>query len=74
METILEQQRRYHEERDRLIKAMVDEQLVKKSSVKKKIRKRASGAQRIYVQIEYIQRLWLKVVKLDYWCYHYSLS
>lgn len=33
METILEQQRRYHEERDRLVKAMVDEFLVKKVSV-----------------------------------------
>lgn len=33
METILEQQRRLHEERDRLIKAMVDEFLVKKAAV-----------------------------------------
>lgn len=35
METILEQQRRYHEERDRLVKAMVDEFLVKRVSVNK---------------------------------------
>lgn len=33
METILEQQRRLHEERDRLINAMVDEFLVKKAAV-----------------------------------------
>lgn len=34
METILEQQRRYHEERERLVKAMVDELLaVKQNSV-----------------------------------------
>lgn len=33
METILEQQRRYHEERERLIKLMVDESLTKKPSV-----------------------------------------
>lgn len=39
METILEQQRRYHEERERLIKLMVDEHATKKTSVcfKKKI-------------------------------------
>lgn len=33
METILEQQRRYHEERERLIKLMVDEYVTKKPSV-----------------------------------------
>lgn len=33
METILEQQRRYHEERERLIKLMVDEYVGKKPSV-----------------------------------------
>lgn len=33
METILEQQRRYHEERERLIKLMVDEHATKKTSV-----------------------------------------
>lgn len=33
METILEQQRRYHEERERLIKLMVDEYATKKTSV-----------------------------------------
>lgn len=33
METILEQQRRYHEERERLMDAMVKEMLHKKSSV-----------------------------------------
>lgn len=33
METILEQQRRYHEERERLIKLMVDEYATKKVSV-----------------------------------------
>lgn len=37
METILEQQRRLHEERDRLIKAMVDEFLVKKAAVSIKL-------------------------------------
>lgn len=37
METILEQQRRYHEERERLMDAMVKEMLHKKSSVSKKI-------------------------------------
>jgi hypothetical protein len=33
METILEQQRRYHEERERLMDAMVKEMLHKKSGV-----------------------------------------
>lgn len=33
METILEQQRRYHEERERLVDAMVKEMLHKKNSV-----------------------------------------
>lgn len=33
METILEQQRRYHEEKERLIDAMVKEMLHKKNSV-----------------------------------------
>lgn len=33
METILEQQRRYHEERERLVDAMVKEKLHKKISV-----------------------------------------
>lgn len=33
METILEQQRRYHEERERLVDAMVKEMLHKKTSV-----------------------------------------
>lgn len=33
METILEQQRRYHEERERLVKVMVDEYMSKKVSV-----------------------------------------
>lgn len=33
METILEQQRRYHEERERLVKLMVDEYVTKKPSV-----------------------------------------
>lgn len=33
METILEQQRRYHEERERLIDAMVKEMLHKKATV-----------------------------------------
>lgn len=33
METILEQQRRYHEERERLVDAMVKEMLHKKASV-----------------------------------------
>lgn len=33
METILEQQRRYHEERERLVKLMVDEYVQKKGSV-----------------------------------------
>lgn len=35
METILEQQRRYHEERERLMDAMVKEMLHKKASVSK---------------------------------------
>lgn len=34
METILEQQRRYHEERERLMDAMVKEMLHKKSGVR----------------------------------------
>lgn len=34
METILEQQRRYHEERERIIKLMVDEYVTKKPSVR----------------------------------------
>lgn len=38
METILEQQRRYHEERERLIKLMVDEYVTKKLSVKKRLK------------------------------------
>lgn len=33
METILEQQRRYHEERERIVKLMVDEYATKKVSV-----------------------------------------
>lgn len=33
METILEQQRRYHEEKERLIDAMVKEMLHKKNTV-----------------------------------------
>lgn len=33
MESILEQQRRYHEERERLLDAMVKEMLLKKTSV-----------------------------------------
>ncbi len=33
METILEQQRRYHEERERLSDAMVKEMVLKKNSV-----------------------------------------
>lgn len=33
METILEQQRRYHEERERLLDAMVKEMLHKKNTV-----------------------------------------
>lgn len=33
METLLEQQRRLHEERERLERAMVDEMLYKKQSV-----------------------------------------
>lgn len=33
METILEQQRRYHEERERLCDSMVKEMLIKKASV-----------------------------------------
>lgn len=33
METILEQQRRYHEERERLVDTMVKEMLHKKNSV-----------------------------------------
>lgn len=33
METILEQQRRSHEERERLVKLMVDEYATKKTSV-----------------------------------------
>lgn len=37
METILEQQRRYHEERERLVKLMVDEYVTKKPSEKDKI-------------------------------------
>lgn len=35
METILEQQRRYHEEKERLIDAMVKEMLHKKTTVKR---------------------------------------
>lgn len=34
METILEQQRRYHEERERLVDAMVKEMLHKKNTVR----------------------------------------
>lgn len=34
METILEQQRRYHEERERLMDVMVKEMLTKKSTVR----------------------------------------
>uniref|UniRef100_A0A1B0GDF2 Matrin-type domain-containing protein n=1 Tax=Glossina morsitans morsitans TaxID=37546 RepID=A0A1B0GDF2_GLOMM len=37
METLLEQQRRYHEERERLIKLMVDEYASKKSGEKERI-------------------------------------
>jgi splicing factor 3A subunit 3 len=37
METILEQQRRSHEERERLVKTMVDENMMKKTSVKDQI-------------------------------------
>uniref|UniRef100_A0A170UYU1 Splicing factor 3a subunit 3 n=1 Tax=Triatoma infestans TaxID=30076 RepID=A0A170UYU1_TRIIF len=37
METILEQQRRYHEERERLMDAMVKEMLHKKSSYREQI-------------------------------------
>jgi splicing factor 3A subunit 3 len=37
METILEQQRRSHEERERLVKTMVDENMMKKNSVKDQI-------------------------------------
>lgn len=33
METILEQQRRLHEERERLVKAMVDELVVRSNTV-----------------------------------------
>lgn len=33
METILEQQRRYHEERERLVQLMVDEYVDKKTTV-----------------------------------------
>lgn len=33
MESILEQQRRYHEERERLLDSMVKEMLLKKTSV-----------------------------------------
>lgn len=33
METILEQQRRYHEERERLVQLMVDEYVDKKATV-----------------------------------------
>lgn len=37
METILEQQRRYHEERERLIDTMVKEMLHKKNTVVKRL-------------------------------------
>lgn len=37
METILEQQRRYHEERERLVDTMVKEMLQKKVSVRIRI-------------------------------------
>uniref|UniRef100_A0A0K8TS98 Putative splicing factor 3a subunit 3 n=1 Tax=Tabanus bromius TaxID=304241 RepID=A0A0K8TS98_TABBR len=37
METILEQQRRYHEERERLIKQMVDEHVIKRMTERDKI-------------------------------------
>jgi hypothetical protein len=37
METILEQQRRSHEERERLVKTMVDENMMKKGSVRDQI-------------------------------------
>lgn len=33
METLLEQQRRYHEERDRLVELMVDEYAAKRATV-----------------------------------------
>lgn len=37
METLLEQQRRYHEERERLVKLMVDEHATKKPGEKERI-------------------------------------
>ena len=37
METILEQQRRYHEEKERLVDAMVKEMLHKKTTVSKSL-------------------------------------
>uniref|UniRef100_A0A8C3HZ34 Matrin-type domain-containing protein n=1 Tax=Chrysemys picta bellii TaxID=8478 RepID=A0A8C3HZ34_CHRPI len=39
METILEQQRRYHEERERLMDVMAKEMLIKKSTVRPKVRR-----------------------------------
>lgn len=37
METVIEQQRRYHEERERIIDAMVQEEMLKKQSLKEQI-------------------------------------
>lgn len=55
METILEQQRRLHEERDRLINAMVDEFLVKKAAVSinpKTLSKRIDKQKFVYFRLE----------------------
>ncbi len=37
METVIEQQRRYHEERERIVDAMVQEELLKKQTLKERI-------------------------------------
>lgn len=57
METILEQQRRYHEERERLVKLMVDEYATKKASV-------SVG----YVFVPYHNSLNLKFKLDDFFC------
>lgn len=54
METILEQQRRYHEERERLLDAMVKEMLHKKSGVS-----RPSLSIIIYIAVGFINPTFL---------------
>lgn len=54
METILEQQRRYHEERERLVDAMVKEMLHKKTSVSHKLNKNlTSHHQHLFLFLQY---------------------